>query len=419
MLSTIKFFREIFKNCGGQSLVEVMIALAIGALLMGAAVFAIMFMLRSNTNTQKMQVAAVLARSLIEQARIVADGNWFDVYNLASGTPYYVVASGTTLAFVVGEEGMLENEYFHNLAAYWKFDESSSGVYEDSTSNNNDARPINGLARVSSCKVANCVSFDGTNDYASSSDSTSLDLQTAISVTMWAKPSSTDGMVLAAKNDGTDFAWEMALQGGKFLGRINATSTYAESSSTITQSVWTHLAMTYSAASGTISVYVNGTLDGTTSYSTNVNLNNVIVSLGRRMSGTPGYYQGFMDDARIYNKKLTADEVRGIYNNGVLKRYINVNNVLRDSSGVIVSSSGSDDPGSRIITATVEWVAKGTTTSSVVLTDYFTRWKNKTFQQTDWTGGSGYEGPYTNPVNLYSSATNITTSSGSIKIQGL
>ncbi len=409
---------RFLKNNEGQSLVEVMIALAIGALLMGAAVFAIVFMLRSNTNTQKIQVASVLGRSLIEQARIVADGNWFDVYNLASGTPYYVVASGTTLAFVGGEEGVLENEYSHGVVAHWKFDEATASRYEDSTSNNNDSSPV-GPTRVSSCLAAKCVSFDGTNDYASTSDATSLDLQTAVSVSMWIKPTSTDGVVLAAKNDGTDFAWEMALESNKFIGRINASSTYAESSSTITQSTWTHLAMTYSVASGTISVFVNGALSGNASYSTNISLNNVIVSLGRRMSGTPDYYQGFMDEARVYNRKLTPEEVRGIYNSGIFKRYINIDNVLRDSSGVIVDSSGSDDPGSREVSATVEWVAKGTTTSSVSLVDYFTRWKNKIFQQTDWTGGSGYEGPDASPVNLYSSATNIATSSGSIKIQGL
>lgn len=408
---------QILREEKGQSLIEIMIALGIGTILIGAAVFAVVFMMKSSKSNQKTQAASLLARSLADQVHAVASGNWFDVYNLVSTTNYFVIASGTTLGVVQGEQGVWENERFGGLVADWGFDEATGTVAEDATGNNNDAALVNGVTRLGSCQVSWCVSFDGTNDYASSSNSSSLTLSNAMTIGAWVKASSTSSAVILAKNDGTNFSWELALESGKLIGRVNAAGNVAQSTSTVSTSTWTYVAMSFDGS--TINLYVNGVLDGTTSYVSSVNTTTVAVSIGRRLSGTPGYYNGLLDDVRIYNQVLTADEIMTLYNSSAFTRYFSITNVSRDGAGNIVSSGGTDDPSTRQVTIFTDWVVQGSTTSSISLVDYVTRWKNRAFTQTDWSGGNGFEGPITDPNSSYSSSTNIATSSGAIKIDGL
>lgn len=96
-----------------------------------------------------------------------------------------------------------------------------------------------------------------------------------------------------------------------------------------------------------------------------------------------------------------------------------VENVSRDASDNIVTSGGTNDPSTQKITATVEWPAGGGTPKFQVF-DYLTRWKNRVFNQNDWSGGSGQEGPLTEPNNRFASSTsNIDTTStlGVIKLR--
>ncbi|PIR06364.1 hypothetical protein COY65_00380 [Candidatus Jorgensenbacteria bacterium CG_4_10_14_0_8_um_filter_39_13] len=105
--------------------------------------------------------------------------------------------------------------------------------------------------------------------------------------------------------------------------------------------------------------------------------------------------------------------------------FFSIENVCRsdDSSSTITGtapcvSGSSDDPSTQKITSYAQWQAGGKTTQ-VTIFNYLTRWKNKVFKQTDWSGGSGQEGPLTDPNNQYASSTNVNAStSGSIKIQG-
>ncbi|MCB9802547.1 type II secretion system protein [Candidatus Nomurabacteria bacterium] len=70
---------------------------------------------------------------------------------------------------------------------------------------------------------------------------------------------------------------------------------------------------------------------------------------------------------------------------GGLTRVITIADVSRDTSGNIVSSGGSDDPLTKKITITVS----GTGISDYVLTSYLTSWANRSWEQTDWSGGVG------------------------------
>jgi type II secretory pathway pseudopilin PulG len=96
-------------------------------------------------------------------------------------------------------------------------------------------------------------------------------------------------------------------------------------------------------------------------------------------------------------------------------RYFYLDDVYR-STGKI-DSSGSFDPSTKKITVVYGW---GSGTGST--TSYLARTGDQVFTQSDWSGGSGQEGPLTatgtNAKFASSSAIDTTTSTGSLVIQG-
>ena len=97
------------------------------------------------------------------------------------------------------------------------------------------------------------------------------------------------------------------------------------------------------------------------------------------------------------------------------KRYFQVSNVNRDTSGNI-AASGTDDSSTQKITIFLEYGNNYISSSS--LSFYLTRsYNNQVFQQTDWSGGSGQTGPISNSGNEFDTAdsnVNYASTTGSI-----
>lgn len=78
---------------------------------------------------------------------------------------------------------------------------------------------------------------------------------------------------------------------------------------------------------------------------------------------------------------------------------------ITDASGTAetcTSSGGIHDPSTQKITITVSWQGS----EPLTMINYITRWKNKTCDQTDWSGGVS-SGASTCPDNKYGGKTNI------------
>jgi len=104
-------------------------------------------------------------------------------------------------------------------------------------------------------------------------------------------------------------------------------------------------------------------------------------------------------------------------NNITFTRSFIVENVSRDASGGIeaVYNPLNDDVSTQKITMTTSWPIAGSD-SVVSSARYVTRWKNRVFRQTDWSGGSGQEGPVNGPNTRFASAININTgTAGSLR----
>ncbi len=413
----------------GQSLIEVIVGLAIGAILMGASAFAIAGMIQTNNTSQKWRSATALAQGLLTNTRAYGTVNWQNLYGLSkgSGSDYFLNASGTTYNVILGKEGMLDNDVTSGLVGEWKFDEdigTTSTLTYDATGNGDDGTLVSSPTRATStCKIANCLVFNGSN-YVSIPNSTTLELRNAISIAAWVNPAiSTTSTQLAIAGKSSEAILALSYGQSRFTVWAGAGGySQAMGGTVLPANMWYHIVGTFDGSQ--IKIYENGVLKNTTSYSASI-----ADTTNAPYIGTAGGYQFFsgpIDDVRIYNRALSAYEVGQLYNSNIFRRYFYVENTCRTNdasssiSGVSPCAVGSaDDPSTQKISAITEWTTPTGANPQVLLSDYVTRWKNSVFQQNDWSGGPNASGVITNPTNLFSSSSGINFSGKSLRIQGL
>lgn len=101
--------------------------------------------------------------------------------------------------------------------------------------------------------------------------------------------------------------------------------------------------------------------------------------------------------------------------NAAYTRYFYVDDVQRNSGGLIVSAGGFPDPSTKKITVIYEWPRSAANALSV----YVARSRHRVLNFTDWSGGPEQSGPVTsaNPRFATSSKIDYTTTIGSIIIK--
>lgn len=412
----------------GQSLIEILVAIAVGTLMIVAALTVISPSLRSSGDASKMQAAVSIGEDLLEAAKVFADSNWHNVYDLQKTTSskYFLMTQSSPYSLATGTESVSADKVSQGLGGYWKMDESQGNIIYDYSGANATGSAVNAIA-TTSCKVGDCRVFNGTNAYITLPTST-LKLQYAsMTISAWIYLTSyatgtlgptvisntdTDGFALHI-NDGYPTV-DLKLSGG--------TVSQAIGSSRVPLSTWAHVAMTYDGSS--VRTYVNGALQGTAAgsgYVKNTANTNTCLFIGAEPSGCTAqgaefYFPGRLDDVRVYSRALSSSEITRIVGAQIYNRYFTVENVNRDGSGNITTGAGSDDPSTQKITVTYGWPDK---TSAIYA--YVTRSKSQIFLQTDWSGGSGVTGPTTSTSNTFATSSNIdySTTTGSIRLKGI
>ena len=82
---------------------------------------------------------------------------------------------------------------------------------------------------------------------------------------------------------------------------------------------WYHVVGTYNKTTGKQQLYVNGQLVNTQNHTAGNIVVPYTVNADMRIGHSRvnnGYFNGTIDDLRIYNRPLSAQEVQGLYNNG-------------------------------------------------------------------------------------------------------
>jgi uncharacterized repeat protein (TIGR02543 family) len=156
-------------------------------------------------------------------------------------------------------------------------------------------------------------SFNGTSNYIEIADNSNLDLISDYTISVWINASSLGqykGIISKYQND-NDFGF--SLRTG-LNSPYTAIDFYDNQTSygTISTGTWYHVVVT--ATSNSFNTYINGVSQRTGSITTLVNnATPVRIGVDYMVSGTR-FFNGVIDDVRIYKYGMTADEVTNIYN---------------------------------------------------------------------------------------------------------
>ncbi len=197
---------------------------------------------------------------------------------------------------------------------------STAGVYTVAiTAANGCVVKQNVTIQVAS-NVARGINFDGVNDVITIADNPSLNTGTGLTIEAWIRPTdrntpiqtvvnkssfATQGYVFPRTDDGwrsISFYVHLEGQGWKI-----ARAPYPLVNGQPQINAWHHVAATYDGFK--LRIYINGVLSATEEFVGQLSRNTNSISIGNQ-SGYTEFYQGGLDEVRIWNRALDLCEIK-------------------------------------------------------------------------------------------------------------
>ena len=425
------------RRLSGQALLEIIIGMSIGAFFITAAAVSIAAIIISSARARNIENAIYYSSELVEKVQSSANGNWrvLDDISRGSSNTYWLNYEGSSFIPVAGSESVIEGNIELGLVAHWKFDEQNNSQIFDSSGYGARADMIS-MDSVNdwvSGKAGNALDFDGINDFAEASSSEAHQVNGDLTITFWIYPTNIakGQQDIISKDPSAEFEVFMKSTGALAFrhGDGAAPEIINEPASwSLAQNSWTHVTLVRDVSAGELNFYINGTNIGSATYTTAIATSTSDIRIGHR-SGTSFYFQGQLDDLRIYNRALASTDVAALAKGAVYLRSFYLTSVNRDLCGVgIITTSGgtscSSGPGSvgvgndsstlRLVSQTA-WPNSG---NGVSVSKYIHRISTTAFDQGAWRGDDwllpAEEGPFTSiEGHSHASSSNISFSTSS------
>ncbi len=215
------------------------------------------------------------------------------------------------------------------LVAWWKFDKNWS-TQEDSSGNGNNGSVI-GATFTQNGQQGGAYHFDGINDYVSNNLLTPISNGTPITVSMWFENSYKASQNLFLLKNNSDVLVEFRRGAGNpsqiFWCPINISSGLKTCVGGYTFPVrdnQTYFLTAEYSGNNQFKIYIDGNQVGASNATfTNVLLveNTTLITLG----GDNVYFNGTIDEFRIYNRTLSSSEIYNLYSvtKPTLQEYVN------------------------------------------------------------------------------------------------
>ncbi len=215
--------------------------------------------------------------------------------------------------------------------AHWKLDEATGTTAMDSVGGHDGTLSTNGPVWDAGGKVDGALDFDGADDYVDLTSDAELDdiFVGGATAMAWIRPGSWGGngygrvFDKSSSPSSTGDGWAIRLNidnGGLNFGQgfSSGRGWWKLPNNVINLNIWQHIAVSYDASSTANYplIYINGspvavtrvdTPSGTLRSDAAINLR-----LGAHATGTNQNFDGKIDDARIYDRMLTATEIADI-----------------------------------------------------------------------------------------------------------
>jgi chitodextrinase len=198
------------------------------------------------------------------------------------------------------------------LVAAYSFDATSGSALADSSGNANNGT-VSGPT-WSTGHTGGALSFDGVNDWVTVADSASLDLTTGMTLEAWVYPTAAATWRTVATKE-TAGNLEYGLFGNSDTGRpagimtigASATQQITRGTAGLASAAWTHLATTYDGTR--LRLFANGSQVSSRAASGAIGTSSNPLRIGGNSIWSE-WFSGKIDDLRIYNRALSAAELK-------------------------------------------------------------------------------------------------------------
>lgn len=228
---------------------------------------------------------------------------------------------------------------------HWKFDECQGATAYDSSGNRINGTisfGASGNTAVGTCgsgtttemwddgtsgKYNSSLGFDGTNDYVQMSD-TSLLKPTTLTISAWVKPTNftctgaDTNCQIFAKYGGDNTGYQLLVNssgvvaGYLYNGVIN---TNVSSTRPLAVNTWQLVTLTWDGTDAKL--YINGIHNNTDTGAITLTHNTTAPTIGKASWYSGNYFNGLIDDVRVYSYPLSPAQVRLLYNENSAVRF--------------------------------------------------------------------------------------------------
>lgn len=196
------------------------------------------------------------------------------------------------------------------LVLFLRFDEGVGGTVADYSLYGNDGTVYE--ATWTSGYSGYGLDFDGQDDYVVVADSPSLHIASDVSVEAWVnKRGTANNNILIKYEPGcTPYFWLSVGDAARFQVRnSDGVLRNVDSSSGLADNGWHHVVGVRDVVTGTIAVYVDGYLHEEGSDPGGSIENGKVVKIGKYYGGSELPFDGGIDEVRLYNRALAAEEI--------------------------------------------------------------------------------------------------------------
>jgi hypothetical protein len=313
------------------------------AILVSVIVTGLVLTIAWSAGTQAQYTAASLR---LDQANMAAESagqlavwqfkknNSWRQANAPTQLPTITIGSGTySYALTCNDAGA-------TATLYWPFDEDAGVTTADASGHGNLGRLIGGVTWLAAGKYGSALTFDGATGYVDAGASASTNITSSVTMAAWVKLNTAgNDQKVGGNQDGTAGGYKMSIYGLRVEFEVRDAANNPSLNRTaglppnppgtiLTMNTWYHVAGVYDAQAHTIATYVNGLPDRVPPDPACCNFPaDALASttgdfiMGREpwagSLGTTRYFDGSIDDVRVYNRALSAAEIRTLADTSV------------------------------------------------------------------------------------------------------
>jgi hypothetical protein len=198
------------------------------------------------------------------------------------------------------------------LVAYWTFDEGQGKTAHDLSGNGLDGT-LNGSPKWVNGQLGGALDFNGSSDFVEIPQNPRLSITGAITIAAWTnmRANSSGEMAIVSKGGwaANDLPYELTEERGGviFWQFYNDAGRDSCSPNSPSAGEWHHIAATYDGK--VFKCYIDGVLGEEWAYAGAMPQNTASVTIGCRSRGGT-FFNGMIDDVRLYDRALTAGQIK-------------------------------------------------------------------------------------------------------------